>query len=203
MRRQPPRASPNCTRVFGPIDATTRELRSGPPRTTTHLRATVFTQTTRVGRDFAGALATVLAGSFGGAFTEGAGFFDAVVARAAGFVVGARAGELDVVRSGARATTRCEDFVAAARAFGGAGAGVLARVDSATRGRSASRGATGSGAGADAVSDCATRIVCCGTICGTAGGTESTTGVESAAAILVVDCCAIESEIAATTVATD
>src|SRR5512145_1362750 len=44
MRRQAPRDSPNCTRVSGPMDATMRDCRVAPARTTTHLRATALAQ---------------------------------------------------------------------------------------------------------------------------------------------------------------
>jgi hypothetical protein len=43
MRRHEPRDSPNSTREFGPIEATTRDSRLGPVRTTTQWRDTVRT----------------------------------------------------------------------------------------------------------------------------------------------------------------
>src|SRR5829696_4551930 len=99
IRRQPPRASPSCTRVFGPMDAMTLAVRLAPARTTTQFRETVFTHTTRVRDldvDLAGAFATALAGVFTAAFDGGAFFVASFVA---GFLRGA---------TGARASVRAE-----------------------------------------------------------------------------------------------
>ena len=102
---------------MGPIDAITRPLRSADARTTTQLRATEFTHTTRV-RDLAGALvsavvgalvgalAVVLAVDFAGAFAAG---FGAEATRDGGFVAaragGAGAGAGVLLGAGARSAT--------------------------------------------------------------------------------------------------
>ena len=60
MRRQSPRDSPNCTREFGPIDATRRDRLLGSARTTTQSREMELTH--RVARrdcDAAGAVRVV------------------------------------------------------------------------------------------------------------------------------------------------
>ena len=44
IRRHSPRVSPNCTRVFGPIDATTREARLASARTSTQCLEMELTQ---------------------------------------------------------------------------------------------------------------------------------------------------------------
>src|SRR5262245_16116416 len=68
MRRHVPLASPNCTRVFGPMDATRRESRLGAARTTTQPLATELTQRAD-GADFVGA---AVVGGLGGSATDGA-----------------------------------------------------------------------------------------------------------------------------------
>src|SRR5262245_287635 len=79
MRRQVPRTSPNCTREFGPIDATSRDDLLGPARTTTHSRAIELTHRELEARDFA-VRAFVGAVTFGaGAVIRGAGFSSATV----------------------------------------------------------------------------------------------------------------------------
>ena len=71
IRRHPPRDSPSCTRVFGPMEAMMRDCGLALARTTTQLLAIEFTQrvllfafgaaTTVFVDRFTGALATVLA----------------------------------------------------------------------------------------------------------------------------------------------
>lgn len=191
MRRQPPRASPSCTRVFGPIDAMTRALRSALARTTTQFRATELTHTTRVARGLTGPFATVGAGAFAtallGAFaTAFGGAFAGGVTRGAGLVDGVRAGVRAAVRSGARASVCVVER--AGRDFADTTPFSPDAIDVRARGRSrvvtGSRTGRASGSGGGAV--CATG--------------STTTGAESTA---VEGDCAIESEIAATTDATD
>ena len=118
IRRQSPRVSPSCTRVFGPIDAMIRDRRLGSARTIAQFRATDTTHRPvlrdrdgafTTARDFfgvlAGALARVLAGVRGVARDDepffagvGAGAADLAIVRREG--AGAGAGSTTTVDSG-------------------------------------------------------------------------------------------------------
>src|SRR5262245_16733074 len=73
MRRKPPRVSPSCTRVSGPIDPMMRARPLALARTTVHPRATEFTQPPDLRDVAAGGLAAAVdrAGA-GAAFRGGA-----------------------------------------------------------------------------------------------------------------------------------
>src|SRR5690349_19324845 len=118
MRRQPPFDSPSWTRVFGPMDAMTRDDRLAPERTTTQFRATEFTQTIR-DFDFAGAFAVGFVGGFA-ARTLGGAFAD-VRARGVAERASVRAGVRSGTREGVR-TRAGSGWVS--RGGAGAGAGV-------------------------------------------------------------------------------
>jgi hypothetical protein len=225
MRRHPPRDSPSWTRVFGPTDAITRPPRSALARTITQFRTTELTQTTRVVRGRTGAFATVGAGAFVAVFVGAfaTDFAGALVAGAfaTAFFDDPRAGVRVVVRAGTRASVRVVDR--AERDFTGAGVGAAARVETATRGGSRA-GATAADLDASPFSGTAidSRVAAGARVAtisradaGSRDGVVSdrvtssdcatgstTTGAESTTTP-VGDGCVIESEIAATTCATD
>ena len=179
----------------------------------TQFRATELTHTTRVVRGLTGAFAIAGAGAFAtprlGAFTIAfGGAFDVDAARGAGFVDGVRAGLRAAVRSGARASVRVVER--AGRDFAGAGAG--ARVVTATGGGSAAgtelEPTSFSPDAIDVRARGRSRVVAgsrAGRVSGSGVGAvwaigSATIGTESTA---VEGDCPIESEIAATTDATD
>ena len=140
MRRHPPRVSPSCTRVFGPIDAMTREPRSAPARTVTQFRATELTHAARAARDFGGAFASTLPDAFAGVF---AGAFATALVDAFGVAggVGVRAFAFEE-RAGERAIVRGAGFDVA-RGFDDSTVGAVTRVVAATGRRSATAAGPG------------------------------------------------------------
>ena len=126
IRRQSPRVSPSCTRVFGPIEAMIRDWRVGFDRTMAQFRATDVTHPLRVfdrAVDFGAGAARAVVARDGGAFAMARGVDLEAGARAVGGVVArARAGALDAVGLGGLASGRGAAF-SAARSVTGSGGG--------------------------------------------------------------------------------
>src|SRR5678815_842179 len=118
IRRQSPRVSPSCTRVFGPIEAMIRDWRVGFDRTMAQFRATDVTHSPRVfdrAVDFGAGAARAVVARDGGAFAMARGVDLEAGARAVGGVVArarAGAGALDAVGLGGLATGRGATFSA-------------------------------------------------------------------------------------------
>ena len=169
IRRQSPRVSPSCTRVFGPIEAMIRDWRVGFDRTTAQLRATDVTQPPRV---------------FARAVDLGAGAARVVVVRDGAFAM-ARGADLE---AGGRVLGR-----EAARGFGATGAldaagfGVLATVRGAAL--PADFAVTGSGRGGAGVSVVEGIVSLSTTVPADCIATRwgATTGVETAGMVSTVD----------------
>ena len=183
IRRQSPRVSPSCTRVFGPIDAIMRDWRVGFDRTTAQLRATDVTQPRVFARAVdlgAGAARVVVA--LGGAFA---------IVRGVDLDVGARAVGGGTVR--ARVGTG---------ALGAAGLGVLATV----RGAAFSTGLAvmGSGGRAAGVSTAEGTESFCTTVPADCIATRwgTTTGVETVGVVSTVDKAIAVSPVESATVTT-
>src|SRR5678816_4289515 len=90
IRRQSPRVSPSCTRVFGPIEAMIRDWRVGFDRTMAQFRATDVTHPPRVfdrAVDFGAGAARAVVARDGGAFAMARGVDLEAGARAVGGVV--------------------------------------------------------------------------------------------------------------------
>jgi hypothetical protein len=121
MRRHSPRASPSCTRVFGPMEATIRDFLLGSARTITQFLAMVLVHRDAAFRERGDADA------FGATATRGAAF------------AGGRTTPRVVAREGA-ATGGRTAFRAGARTRAGAGTG--SRTDARAVSRTVSR-ATG------------------------------------------------------------